>query len=272
MTFAIDEDISGPLYVYYELENFYQNHRIYVSSRDPLQLQGNVRSKAELDIYCTSALENGTNIRNPCGLIAKSFFNDEISLTSGGTMDETGIAWDSDVEYKFGQVDGFQSAVVADASVTCAASGLPTDCKSYFDSDTSTFYNFWYPDDSTTDYLYEMFPNQISPIEGVEDEHFIVWMRTAALPKFRKLYGEVDQDFLVGDTLTFEVTANYEVDSFDGSKSIVISTTNEFGGKNPYLGVSYVVVGSICLFLGMLFLLKQIIAPRPLADPSLIKW
>ena len=27
-----------------------------------------------------------------------------------------------------------------------------------------------------------------------DDEHFIVWMRTAALPNFRKLWGRIDQD------------------------------------------------------------------------------
>lgn len=41
--FTFDEAVSGPLYVYYELENFYQNHRRYVSSRDPNQLYGEVR-------------------------------------------------------------------------------------------------------------------------------------------------------------------------------------------------------------------------------------
>jgi hypothetical protein len=42
LTFTFDEDANGPLYVYYELENFYQNHRRYVSSRDAFQLEGTV--------------------------------------------------------------------------------------------------------------------------------------------------------------------------------------------------------------------------------------
>ena len=68
------------------------------------------------------------------------------------------------------------------------------------------------------------------------NEHFIVWMRTAGLPSFRKLYGKIDGNFKAGDKLVFNITANYEVRSFDGKKTLVISQNGEFGGQNPYLG------------------------------------
>ena len=35
-----DSDVKGPVYVYYQLDNFYQNHRRYVKSRDNSQLNG----------------------------------------------------------------------------------------------------------------------------------------------------------------------------------------------------------------------------------------
>ena len=34
------------------------------------------------------------------------------------------------------------------------------------------------------------------------DQHFIVWMRTAALRNFRKLWGRIEQDIPAGSTLT----------------------------------------------------------------------
>ena len=40
--FTIQRDISGPLYVYYEVEHFYQNHRRYFGSKSIAQLQGAV--------------------------------------------------------------------------------------------------------------------------------------------------------------------------------------------------------------------------------------
>ena len=37
------------------------------------------------------------------------------------------------------------------------------------------------------------------------DEHFIVWMRTAALPNFRKLYGRLQYDLPAGETLDITI-------------------------------------------------------------------
>jgi hypothetical protein len=41
--------------------------------------------------------------------------------------------------------------------------------------------------------------------KGVTNEHFIVWMRTAGLPTFRKLYGKIDQDLPAGTQLSFAI-------------------------------------------------------------------
>lgn len=40
--------IKGPIYVYYQLDNFYQNHRRYVKSRDNEQLFGTFKDAGEL--------------------------------------------------------------------------------------------------------------------------------------------------------------------------------------------------------------------------------
>jgi len=42
VNFLFDDDISGPIYVYYSINHFYQNHRRYVRSRSPDQLMGEV--------------------------------------------------------------------------------------------------------------------------------------------------------------------------------------------------------------------------------------
>jgi len=275
VTFTIHKDVTGPLYVYYSLGNFYQNHRRYVSSYDSYQLLGQKESKSTLDGTCIEKVTNGSLLLNPCGLIANSYFTDQIYLFNSSTksvLDESSITWSSDKDL-FKQPDGFQYVdITATPSMQCADVNLPSSCKSYYDESTGKLYLFYYPDDATTQYLYETYPGIVSPIDGVTDPHFQVWMRTAALPNFRKLYGKISGNFKTGDTLNFVVVANYEVSSFDGSKSLVISTLSEFGGKNPNLGIAYIVVGIIALIFALLFAAKQYLAPRPFADESLLQW
>jgi len=44
------------------------------------------------------------------------------------------------------------------------------------------------------------------------------------------------------------------VNGFDGNKSFVLSTTNALGGKNYFLAICYIVVGSLCLVFALIFL------------------
>lgn len=95
-----------------------------------------------------------TDPATPCGLIAKSLFNDTYQLWYAENKDDFAaersvsqvtwisndkIAWSSDVEYKFKNTDKMD--------------------KQWWD---------------------------------MTDQHFIVWMRTAGLPNFRKLWGRVE--------------------------------------------------------------------------------
>ena len=89
--------------------------------------------------------------------------------------------------------------------------------------------------------------NPLSPIE-----HFIVWMRTAGLPNFRKLYGVINEDLRAGSYI-INIKNNYNVSSFTGHKYFVISTTNLLGGQNYFLAICYIVVGALCLMFGIIF-------------------
>jgi hypothetical protein len=48
---------------------------------------------------------------------------------------------------------------------------------------------------------------------SMEDEHFIVWMRTAGLPNFRKLWGSISGELKKGSYFV-SIKNNYEVEPF----------------------------------------------------------
>ena len=211
----------------------------------------------------------------PCGLIANTLFNDIITLESGidenGTdlvMLEEGIAWQSDLDYKFGQPKDLKTQR-CDSCQDCDS--IWDDDELYTDKD-GICWRYLYPNKENTRYLYETYPEIINPIDGVLSEHFIVWMRTAATPNFRKMYGWIDSKIPAGSTLQFKVKSNWEVTSFKGTKSLVLTTTSMFGGKSPNLGNSFLAVGVFCFITAFLFGLKHMIKPRKLADPKYLKY
>ena len=74
VTVTINQTWTKPVYLYYGLTNFYQNHRRYVKSRDEQQLLGNIE-KAPADDCKPYALTKNNIPIVPCGAIANSLFN-----------------------------------------------------------------------------------------------------------------------------------------------------------------------------------------------------
>lgn len=281
ITFKVDRDMEPPTMVYYQIENFYQNHRKYFVSRDDSQLLGQLpKNQNPIDAKNCDPLnklknkQNETITLNPCGLVANTLFNDKFTLIDENlVMLEEGIAWDSDVQFKFAQPTGFKYKECGSCDDDdCICDSDSWTCGTPYKDHNNTCWLYTYPNDDQTQYLYETYPMIISPIEGVLNEHFIVWMRSAALPKFRKLYGFIDKKISKGTELTFEVNANWIVNTFKGSKTLVLSTTSMFGGQNPALGNYFIGVGIFCLVSGFLFALKHIFKPRKLGDLKYLKY
>lgn len=81
--------MPAPVYLYYQLDNFYQNHRKYIGSKNSEQLKGSWPvdltscEPVTLNKHVKANLENKNKIKlneddiaNPCGLVARTYFTD----------------------------------------------------------------------------------------------------------------------------------------------------------------------------------------------------
>ncbi|KAF2861172.1 Lem3/Cdc50 [Piedraia hortae CBS 480.64] len=256
--FQIPDNLDPPVFLFYRLTKFYQNHRRYVKSFDQDQLAGQARSGSDINGSDCSPLQGERGADNkwrpyyPCGLIANSRFNDTFTLprllnavASSATnitynMTSKGTAWASDAKlYKTPPGYSDYSEVLPP----------PNWRKVYPVYDSST----GWPD-----------------LHG--DDHFQTWMRTAGLPTFSKLYFRNDNETMQAGRYQVDVYDYFPVTNYDGTKSIYFSTRTVMGGKNPFLGIAYVVVGGLCILLGTLFTITQLIKPRKLGDHAYLSW
>ncbi len=155
------QDLHPPVLIHYEIKNFYQNHRKYLQSVDLSQLQGKGNS-ARVQSNCVPLFKLGDISLNPCGLIANTFFNDVIILKSPSSlfMNETGIAWKTDVVDKFKQPLGFrkyQCSSCDDADCSCSSNtgGGPWSCQEPYQFQGKCWL-YYYPNEDSTQYLYEV--------------------------------------------------------------------------------------------------------------------
>ncbi|BDA41295.1 ALA-interacting subunit 1 [Coccomyxa sp. Obi] len=237
VTLTVPRHMSAPVFLYYELDNFYQNHRRYVNSRSDAQLRGASVSSASLHKSCDpQATLNGSAaaIIEPCGLVAWSYFNDTFQVSLNGSalvVDDAHIAWRTDVDKRFTSTPATNFNTVPELRGGGTISG---------------------------------------PIKG--DEHFIVWMRTAALRNFRKLLGRIDADIPAGASITIDIQNRYNTYAFGGKKKVVLSTASWLGGANPFLGIAYFGVGGASLAFALAFLVLTWLSPRQAGDNSQLSW
>lgn len=95
-TFTVESDLEPPIWIYYELSAFYQNHRRYVKSYSGLQLSNQEhRPGAALDEISRNCNPEevrrgrGDRVLYPCGLVPLSIFNDTFALVR---QSEDGVA------------------------------------------------------------------------------------------------------------------------------------------------------------------------------------
>lgn len=243
----LPKDINGRAFLLYRLTNFYQNHQRYITSRCDAQLRGEYVDYDGMS-YCGNYRSIDGNSKDekdwliPCGAVALSVFNDtfefqEVNDNStepkkdNSLFQQVGISWRSDREKLFKRIN-----------------------QEYIQRKIG-----------------HQWLNNMKDIfhKGQRNEHFIVWMRTASLPKFMKNYARCfDCKLSASSDYIINISNNYPTSIFNGEKHVVISTVSYFGGKNDALGISYIVVGSLLFISGLIIFVSHVFFPRKLGDPS----
>ncbi|KAL8814084.1 MAG: hypothetical protein Q9223_006664 [Gallowayella weberi] len=187
--FTIPHELDPPVFLYYRLTNFYQNHRRYVKSLDTNQLKGDaVPSSTIASSNCDPLRNDGSTPKKPyypCGLIANSLFNDSfiqpvlLNTRGNNRMNQTynmtnkGIAWESD------------KALYGPTKYKPTDIAVPPNWKKQ------------YPDEGYSD--------ENPPPNLEEYEEFQVWMRTAGLPAFSKLAMRNDKEKMACGTYQLDI-------------------------------------------------------------------
>lgn len=175
---TLDDDMDSPVYMYFELSNFYQNHRRYVKSRADKQLMSN-GDRTTTD-QC-SPIDKYTDTSNneipvyPCGLISWSALNDTVyAFDNDGTSDyyyqdrllvmdkdatscspttnckfvtttKDGIAWSSDKDDKFDAItpDQCKGNAMLDGGLGGSSITMPYNTFKYYSCSGSTPGGSW---------------------------------------------------------------------------------------------------------------------------------
>ncbi|EGR32922.1 ligand-effect modulator 3 LEM3 family protein, putative [Ichthyophthirius multifiliis] len=239
----IEQTMKQPIFVYYEMKNFNQNHQIYLESYDYSQLYSNsndslnsnrckpFRTNMDLNEKFQKQINqnnpskeiilknlNGKIFQNsqlndvafPCGLRAFTIFNDEYKIYNSEVqkqneifVNSTNISWNYDKKYMKNL--------------------------------------------NTQDYKDKQWLD-------LEDERVQNWMRPSGLSKFKKLWGRIEQNLQPGSYVV-QVKNKYDSQFFDSQKSFIISTVNSIGGKNPVLVISHLIAGSVSFLIGIVLVI-----------------
>jgi len=272
--FELEHDYEPPIYFYYELKNFYQNHRRFTKSKSDPQLRGDGNTE-QTSPACDPLETYRGNTIVPCGLFPGSFFEDRFTM-------------------EYDPPDGTHSGFIP----LCPYENVTDPCH-FWGNDTEKWNQNWanwsvpgkwqkegiaWKTDVESKFKYvPLSGGQINQgprqnqsgldLPRPDDEDFIVWMRAAALPHFRKLHRVIkDTTLSKGTTVRVHIASWFPTKDFGGEKWITIAKTEWCGGANHALAWTYIVVACVAIGLTVTFAILLLFGSRKMADVNRFSW
>ncbi|CAL9690367.1 unnamed protein product [Knipowitschia caucasica] len=239
VVFSLEKPFKGDVFFYYGLRNFHQNLRRYMDSRDDGQMVGRKANLKTPSSYCKPFNRDSKGLPiAPCGAVANSMFNDSFALmyhssdmTHNVHLIRQGITWytDKNVKYRNPKMGNLTLPDVFNGTVKPL---------------------YWQKN------VYELDPSDLTN-NGFINDDLIVWMREAAFPNFKKLYGVLSRENapfgegLPAGNYSININYNFPVKYFRGRKQVVLTTLTWFGGQNQFLPIAYLVTSSLIMVLAI---------------------
>ena len=229
---TINNDVEGPIYIYYQLTHFYQNNFLYGDSKNWDQLRGKSYKK-EKDLKSCDPMAEAPEYKRdknftkyvyvPCGAVSLSVFNDTFNVEGENVPSFS----DDDITLK-----NFKKLFKKPASV--------------YDGSEHWMNTTIFPGEQT-------------------NPHFINWVQLAPFSKFRKLYAKTDKNsVLKKGNYTVKIQNNFPVYQFKGKKSLYLAKVEWIGGKNRFFGIFFLVMCGLSGFAAILFLIFYLTNSLPL--------
>uniref|UniRef100_A0A0N5A4A7 Cell cycle control protein 50A n=1 Tax=Parastrongyloides trichosuri TaxID=131310 RepID=A0A0N5A4A7_PARTI len=103
---------------------------------------------------------------------------------------------------------------------------------------------------------------------GFQNVDFMIWMKSAALPKFRKNYRSLSQTNKIFENglpkglYQLDITYLYNVENYDARKKFIISTRSILPSKNYFLLKAYTGVTSFLVSTAIIFGILELISKK----------
>ncbi|VDM23873.1 unnamed protein product [Toxocara canis] len=253
---TLQESFDGPVKFQYGLQHFFQNSRMYIKSRNDMQLYGNVNETADCEPFARKNVSGHMLAIVPCGSIANSMFNDTFALYYLPSDDSRevmvpfsteNVIWKGERKRKFRNppFDSKNNQTLCDAFIGTVKP--PNWVKPICEL-------------GRNDPLAEQDPDVGLGLENID---LIVWMKPAALPKFRKNYRTLNRTSIFSSGLPkgnylLKIQYNYPVHDFNGGKRFIITLDDVIGPQNPFLSIAYMTFGLFLILVTILFFLLHL--------------
>ncbi|EAY22669.1 membrane protein, putative [Trichomonas vaginalis G3] len=224
--FVLDKEIKGDLKLYYQLENFFQNHLAYAHSKSWDMLKGNNFSSKKATSQCKPDVAGPTNV--PCGLLPMTVFNDTFVIASDNiTMKEKEITQKT---YK---------------KIFHQSMNL-----------TNPELNYWlrnnrsltFPGEQENEHFINWL--QVSPLKTFRKLYGYVSHSSGVFPK--------------GTEIEIAIIDNYPINKANFKKYLVLAQTNFLGCKNNFFGTYFIVLAVFSFIAAAVFEVLYLTKTLPL--------